>query len=132
VLFGEGAKIGPDLTGSQRANLDYLLENIVDPSATVAAGYRISTVTLSDGRIIGGLVQDTGGPTLSIQTPTERLIISRTDVEANRASELSLMPDSLLDVLPEKEIRDLIAYLMSPRQVPLPPGATSPGSPAGR
>ena len=32
-LFGEGGKIGPDITGAQRMNLDYMLENIIDPSA---------------------------------------------------------------------------------------------------
>ena len=30
-LYGQGGEIGPDLTGSGRDNLDYLLENIVDP-----------------------------------------------------------------------------------------------------
>ena len=40
VLFGEGSKIGPDLTGSQRMNVDYLLENILDPSAIVPSEYR--------------------------------------------------------------------------------------------
>ena len=34
-LYGTGGEIGPDLTGSGRDNLDYLLENILDPSATV-------------------------------------------------------------------------------------------------
>ncbi len=29
-LFGEGTAIGPDLTGSQRSNLDYLLENLLE------------------------------------------------------------------------------------------------------
>jgi len=32
------------------------------------------------------------------------------------------MPEGQLDVLPAKEVRDLIAYLMSPQQVPLPVG----------
>ena len=31
TLFGQGGKIGPDLTGAQRSNLEYLLENVVDP-----------------------------------------------------------------------------------------------------
>src|SRR5690606_4887215 len=30
-LFDEGGAIGPDLTGAQRSNLRYLLENIIDP-----------------------------------------------------------------------------------------------------
>jgi len=120
TLFGQGGKIGPDLTGSQRANLDYLLTNIVDPSATVAPAYRMSTIALVDGRVLNGIVLDQPGPTLSVQTPTERLIVNRSEVETIRNSDRSLMPDGLLDVLPEKEIRDLIAYLMSPQQVPLP------------
>jgi putative membrane-bound dehydrogenase-like protein len=123
TLFGQGGKIGPDLTGSQRSNLDYLLENIVDPSALVAPAYRMSTVVLSDGRVLNGILSDQGGPTIAVQTPTERLVLNRTDVEEIRKSELSLMPEGQLDVLPEKEVRDLIAYLMSPVQVPLPVGA---------
>ena len=31
TLFGVGAKIGPDLTGSNRADLDYVLTNVLDP-----------------------------------------------------------------------------------------------------
>jgi putative membrane-bound dehydrogenase-like protein len=122
TLFGQGGKIGPDLTGSQRSNLDYLLENIIDPSALVAPAYRMSTVVLSDGRVLNGILSDQGGPTVAMQTPTERLVLNRSDIEEIRKSELSLMPEGQLDVLPEKEVRDLIAYLMSPVQVPIPTG----------
>jgi putative heme-binding domain-containing protein len=120
TLFGQGGKIGPDLTGSQRANLDYLLENIVDPSAIVAPAYKMSTIALTDGRVLSGIVIDQPGQTLSVQTPTERLIVNRSDIEQIRKSDLSLMPDGLIDVLPEREVRDLLAYLMSPQQVSLP------------
>ena len=122
TLFGQGGRIGPDLTGSQRSNLDYLLENIIDPSALVAPAYRMSTVVLSDGRVLNGILSDQGGPTVAMQTPTERLVLNRSDIEEIRKSGLSLMPEGQLDVLPEKEVRDLIAYLMSPVQVPLPVG----------
>jgi putative membrane-bound dehydrogenase-like protein len=130
TLFGQGGKIGPDLTGSQRANLDYLLDNIVDPSAVVAPAYRMSTIALNDGRVLSGIVFDQPGPTLAIQTPTERLTINRADIDQIRKSELSLMPDGLLDVLPEKEIRDLIAYLMSPQQISLPTTPAPQGEPS--
>lgn len=122
TLFGQGGKLAPDLTGAQRSNLDYLLENIIDPSATVTQGYRMSTVALADGRLLNGFVTDTPGPTLAIQTPTERIVVSRADVEEIHKTELSLMPEGLLEVLSEKETRDLIGYLMSPQQVPLPVG----------
>jgi mono/diheme cytochrome c family protein len=35
-LFGEGGEIGPDLTGANRANLDYILENVLTPNAAIA------------------------------------------------------------------------------------------------
>ena len=56
-LFGEGEQVGPDITGSNRANLDYLLENVVDPSAVLGKDYRMSVLALADGRVISGLVQ---------------------------------------------------------------------------
>ncbi len=132
TLFGQGGKIGPDLTGSQRSSLDYLLVNIVDPSALVAPAYRMSTVVLSDGRVLNGILNDQSGPTVTIQTPTERLVINRSDIEEIRKSELSLMPEGQLDVLPKNEVRDLIAYLMSPQQVPLPAGSVNGESRAAK
>ncbi len=33
TLFGVGRKVGPELTGSNRADLDYLLSNVLDPAA---------------------------------------------------------------------------------------------------
>jgi putative heme-binding domain-containing protein len=75
VLFGEGKAIGPDLTGAQRSSLDYLLESIVAPAATLRDGFRISTIALKDGRIIDGIVGAQNGQTLAIQTPTENLVV---------------------------------------------------------
>src|SRR5690606_29875300 len=51
-LFGEGGTTAPDLTGAQRSNLHYLLENIVDPSATISENYKMSIVILDDGRVL--------------------------------------------------------------------------------
>src|SRR5690606_29165264 len=54
---GEGGRIGPDLTGAQRTNLEYLLENLVDPSAVVARDYQMHIVETVDGRILTGLIE---------------------------------------------------------------------------
>jgi putative membrane-bound dehydrogenase-like protein len=126
TLFGEGGKVGPDITGSQRSNLDYLLENIVDPSATVAGDYRVATVALADGRILNGIVGNKTSPVITIQTATDRLAVDRAEVDQIKESGSSLMPEGLLDRLSESEIRDLIGYVMSPKQVPLPKITPSP------
>jgi putative heme-binding domain-containing protein len=123
VLYGEGKHIGPDLTGSNRDNLDYLLENVIDPSAVVAADFRMSVVTLKSGRVLTGVVGGQTDRTLAVQTQTERVTLERSEVEDVRPTPLSLMPDGLFNTLPDEQVRDLIAYLMARRQVPLPEAA---------
>jgi putative membrane-bound dehydrogenase-like protein len=123
-LYGEGQKIGPDLTGSGRHNLDYLLENIIDPSAVVPADFRMSVVSLKNGRVVTGcLVGPRDGRTVAIQTPTERVVLERSEIDDIQGTAQSLMPDGLLNTLNEDQVRDLIAYLMTNEQVPLPPQA---------
>lgn len=119
-LFGEGRKIGPDLTGSQRANLDYLLGNIMDPSAVVGKDYRMSIVALTDGRVLNGLVVSKDERTLVLQTATQQVTVNGRDIEEIVQSSQSAMPEGLLTPLTETQVRDLIAYLQSPVQVPLP------------
>ena len=56
-LFGEGKNVGPGLTGSNRRDLDYLLTNILDPSAVMAKDYRPTTLLTDDGRVVTGLIR---------------------------------------------------------------------------
>ncbi|QDT46026.1 hypothetical protein Pan258_00430 [Symmachiella dynata] len=120
VLYGAGGRVGPDLTGSNRQNLNYLLENIVDPSASVGQEFQASAIVLNDGRVVTGVVMAQTDRTLEVQTEKERLVIDRSDVEEVVNQKMSLMPDGLLKQLKAEEIRDLFAYLTSRSQVPLP------------
>ncbi len=119
-LHGVGGEIGPDLTGAGRDNLAYLLENIIDPSASVSADFRMVVAALRDGRVLNGLVRAQTDRTLTLQTQTESLVLDRREIEELRPSPLSLMPEGLIDPLSEAEVRDLISYLMTPTQVPRP------------
>lgn len=120
TLFGEGKKIAPDLTGAQRVNLNYLLENIIDPSATVSENFRMTVFVLEDGRVLNGVTVERSDKTFTVQTATDRITIQKDEIEEQRDSKLSMMPENLLGLLKEEQIRDLIAYLQSPSQVPLP------------
>jgi putative heme-binding domain-containing protein len=119
-LYGEGGNIGPDLTGAGRDNLDYLLENIIDPSGVVNADFRMSVIDLKDGRTLNGVIRSKTARTLSVQTMTEQLTIELTEVDKLAESTLSLMPEGLAEALTPEQMRDLIAYLMHRSQVPLP------------
>src|SRR6185295_3358835 len=87
-LYGEGGKIGPDLTGSNRSNLDYLLSNLIDPSAEVAKDYRMSIVTTNDGRVLTGTIVERAGNRITLQTATEPIVLSIEDIESARESAL--------------------------------------------
>jgi putative membrane-bound dehydrogenase-like protein len=119
ILFGEGSEIGPDITGANRDNLEYILENLVDPSSMIAGDFKMSVVTLRDGRVINGVILRTTDRTLEVQTPTEKFTIDRGSVASVINSALSLMPDGLLEAMTKEQARDLVAYLMSSHQVPL-------------
>jgi putative heme-binding domain-containing protein len=119
ILFGTGGKVGPELTGSNRANLDYLLENILDPSAVIPKEYVATLIELKSGRIVTGIVRGQTPAALTVVTATETLTIPRGDIESVQPSAVSMMPDDLLKPLKPEEVRSLIAYLQSPVQVPL-------------
>jgi putative heme-binding domain-containing protein len=119
-FFGEGKTVGPDLTGANRNNLDYLLENIVDPSAVVSADFRMSVLELDDGRVLNGLVLEENEATLTLRTATETVSVDRGDIDQRRTVPLSLMPENQLQTMTTHEIRQLFSYLQSREQVPLP------------
>ena len=118
TLYGHGGQVGPDLTGSSRDNLDYLLDNVVDPSAVVNADFRMSVLDLKDGRTLNGLIAAKTDRTLTLKTMTETVTLERAGIQNVQQSSLSLMPEGLLEALKETQVRDLIAYLMHRTQVP--------------
>ena len=119
-LYGEGAAIGPELTGSDRHNLDYLLGNIIDPNAVVPADYRVSVLKLKDGRVLTGVIPEQTDKLVTVQTPAERITVQRSDIAEQQQMSQSLMPEGLLQALGEDNVKHLFAYLMSNGQVPLP------------
>jgi putative heme-binding domain-containing protein len=119
-LFGEGAKIGPELTGAQRANLDYVLENLIDPNALIGKNYQMTIVSLNDGRVVSGVIDNENEAIVTLKTTSGKMTIPRSDIEDLTTSAVSMMPEGQLEKLQYEEIRDLVAYLRSPQQVPLP------------
>jgi putative membrane-bound dehydrogenase-like protein len=113
-LFGAGGAIGPDLSGAERSDLDFLLTSIVDPSAFVRGEYQGQTVALSDGRVLTGLVAEETANTLTlVDSQQQRTTIPRDQIEEISPATQSVMPAGLLDTLSEDQIRDLFRYLQS-------------------
>ncbi len=116
-MFDHGGTLGPDLTGSNRHQLDYILENVVDPNAIVGRDYEEYVIVTNDGRVLSGVIAEETSGRITLRTPTETFPIAKEDIAERSTERRSIMPEGLFAALSLDEIRDLIAYLASPKDV---------------
>jgi putative heme-binding domain-containing protein len=117
-MYGEGGALGPDLTGSNRANLDYLLANVINPSADVADAYRMVVVTLRDGRIHTGTVAAETDRQLTLRVVGgDPVVIAKGDIQTREVATTSMMPPGLFDSLDERDVIDLVGFLRTVQPV---------------
>ena len=105
------APVGPELTGANRSDLDYLLRNIVDPNGTIGKDYQLTTAETTDGRVVAGIVQRETPTALTFVNQTETITLARDRIRKLERLDVSLMPPGLLSTLSESDTADLIAYL---------------------
>ncbi len=118
TLYGVGGKVGPDLTGSNRANLDYILLNSVDPSYDVPGAYKTVSVLTVDGRVVNGVLAEEDSARIVLKTAEQpRVVIAKEDIELRKVSPKSMMPDGQLDQMKKQAVIDLIKYLRTTEQV---------------
>ena len=111
-LYGEGGAIGPDLTGSNRANLEYLLSNVLNPSGEVQDAYKMIIVTTRDGRMHSGNVVSETDRQLTLRVVgRDPVAINKADIQSRETTATSMMPPGLFDALTDREVIDLVAYL---------------------
>jgi putative heme-binding domain-containing protein len=114
TLFGEGNKIGPDLTSADRKNREYLITQIVDPSAVIRPEFVAHLVVTKDGRSLTGLLAESTPTAVTLlDAKNQRTVIPRDKIEEIEPSSVSLMPEKILDTLDEQQVRDLFSYLQS-------------------
>ena len=109
-----------DLTGSNRADLDYVLENIVNPNGLIGKDYELHLITLKDGRSVAGMVRQETESALTVQSLTGSDTVAKKDITKHETPGFSMMPPGQLTAFTPEQQRDLIAYLRTTSQVPLP------------
>jgi putative heme-binding domain-containing protein len=115
-LYGEGAEVGPDLTGVGRSSLDALLANVIDPNQVVGHGYENVMIETKDGLGVSGrLVEDTDSRVKLLAAGPKEEIVAKADIASIRTSELSVMPEGL-EQMPDPDFRNLILYILHPPQ----------------
>ncbi len=119
-MYGEGGLVGPDLTGSNRTSLDYVLSNVISPGEEIQDDYRMVIVTMRDGRThIGSIAQETDRQVTMRLVSQPAVVLSRSDIQSIEVSNMSLMPEGLFEPLTDQAVVDLVAYLRTAEQVPL-------------
>ncbi|HCK71668.1 MAG TPA: hypothetical protein DHW38_08815, partial [Planctomycetaceae bacterium] len=113
-LFGEGEKIGPDLTNENRQDRAALLANIVDPSAVIKRDYLASIITTKNGQVLSGIISNRTGDTITlVDTQRKQQTIRASDVESIMPSSTSLMPVNIMKEFTAEQVRSLFKYLQS-------------------
>lgn len=113
-FHGGGQKVGPDLIGSGRSNLDALLTNVIDPNQIIGNGYENITVSTKDGRTLAGrIVEDTPGHVKLLAAGGAAQVVPRDQIASLTNTKQSLMPMGFGN-LPDPAFRDLIWYILAP------------------
>ncbi len=110
-MYGKGGDIGPDITGSNRANLDYILTNMLDPSGEIPEGYQLETINTQDGRTFAGTVANEDDNQVTLRMIGQDVVLAKSEILSRETLPVSMMPEGLLSALDDKQVRDLVAYL---------------------
>jgi quinoprotein glucose dehydrogenase len=113
---GEGGDVGPDLAGiGSKQKRDYLLESIVDPNRQIAQGFETIVLTLTNGKVVSGIVKGEDAKEVKLMTAEGQLLTVPKAKIDERARGKSAMPEDTVKHLTKRELRDLVEYLASLR-----------------
>jgi putative heme-binding domain-containing protein len=112
TIQGQGANIGPNLSGAGAMNRDALLRSVLTPNAAMEAGYRTFRVELNNDEILDGFLvsQDKNAVILRIPNAEDRRI-PRPEIRRATFLRRSLMPENLLESFSDSDATHLLSYL---------------------
>jgi len=114
TFLGTGQKVGPDLTGSGRSNLDALLANVIDPNQIIGNGYENIIVTTKDNRTLSGrMTEDTPDHVKLLAIGGAEQVVARDQVASLTNTHQSVMPLGF-GALPDDVFRNLAWYVLAP------------------
>jgi putative heme-binding domain-containing protein len=126
MIQGKGGRLGPDLsTAGSARSMEYLMESVRNPSRRLAQGiseamkefsqeYETVTVVTADGTKLTGVVMNEDHFTLQMMDKREQLHLFEKDkLRSLEKSGESLMPAYDQKTLGDKELQDLVAYLLA-------------------
>ena len=128
-IGGQGGLVGPELSSiGAKYSREELITSVLNPSAKISSGYEPVVVATNDGRILTGIVKSDAPEGLEIEdADAKRIKIPRADVEERKASDVSLMPNGIVEGISPQDFADLIAYMET-----LKDASANQGKPGGK
>lgn len=113
AIGGKGALVGPQLDGIGNRGAARLIEDILDPHRNVDAHFRLHIINRKDGSSFAGLERGKVGEVLvCVDAAGKEQRIPLREIASNEETSLSLMPPSFAQAMPEKDLNDLLAWLL--------------------
>ncbi len=111
----EGSTIGPDLTAIAGFRTpEHILQKIINPDSNIVSGYNEILIRTKNGRLLVGIVKEENKGELQLIERNENLIlVSKKDIQSRVPQRLSSMPSNYRDLLTQKQLNDLLAYLVT-------------------
>ena len=117
-MYSEGGNVGPDITGANRQNVEYILSNVLEPSSEIQDDYKMTIVTTRSGRTYAGNITTENDRQLTLRVVgQEAVVINKSEIQSQEESPNSMMPAGLFNILSDEEVLDLMAYLRTDQQV---------------
>jgi putative heme-binding domain-containing protein len=113
-----GKDVGPDLTTiTSRFKRRDVLESVLWPSKVISDQYQAEMFELNDGKVVAGLIVRESANAVLVRTgdnPDKPVAVPKAQIANRAASPISLMPEGLFSDLDNKQIADLMAFIMAP------------------
>jgi putative heme-binding domain-containing protein len=115
-MYGEGGILGPDLTGSNRANREYILLNIVDPNFDVPDGYKMVVLKTKTNQVLAGTISEEDDLKVVLNTVSGREVVAKVSIKERQTLPISMMPEGMLETMAPRDFFALIKYLQTEQQ----------------
>ncbi len=126
MVEGKGGRVGPELTsvGGSRTR-DAIIDSVRNPSRRLAWGltestkefpqeYETITVVTGDGKEIRGVALNEDNFTVQIMDTSEQIyLLDKSTLLSFKKTRESLMPVYTADTLSDKDLNDVVAFLIS-------------------
>ncbi|HEY5312397.1 MAG TPA: c-type cytochrome, partial [Pirellulales bacterium] len=127
-IANKGGKVAPQLDGVGIRGVERLLEDVLDPSRNVDQAFRATTLVLTNGQIVFGLLtREEGQVLILVDNQGKEQRIPKDVVESRLVSPMSPMPANFAEQLSAPELYNLIAYLLTQQAAPAVKSAPAPG-----